>query len=270
VTVVDPGPAAFLAVGLLGGAHCLGMCGPLVTTYADRLDAAGDGGARRGGPAVGPFGTGAAGQQTLFNLGRTLSYAVVGGVMGALGGVLIDAATLAAVGTPVRVVVGLLAGTVVLAVGVGYLTGGRNGVLARVGHPPLVGAAFARVHGALGDRLDALATGPGVVLLGAVHGLLPCPLLYPAYLYAVASGSALVGALSLAALGAGTVPTVLGYGLAFGSLSEATRGRLHRVLGVVFVVLGTVPLTRVLAVLGVAVPALPLPMPPLPAVEVAP
>jgi len=26
----------FLLVGLLGGAHCLGMCGPLVSTYADR------------------------------------------------------------------------------------------------------------------------------------------------------------------------------------------------------------------------------------------
>gem|GEM_PF-6123565 len=27
----------FLLIGLFGGAHCLGMCGPLVTTYADRM-----------------------------------------------------------------------------------------------------------------------------------------------------------------------------------------------------------------------------------------
>ncbi|TKX52501.1 sulfite exporter TauE/SafE family protein, partial [Halorubrum sp. SS7] len=29
----------FLAIGLLGGAHCIGMCGPLVTVYASRMDA---------------------------------------------------------------------------------------------------------------------------------------------------------------------------------------------------------------------------------------
>lgn len=40
----------FLLIGLLGGAHCLGMCGPLVTTYADRMRADGsDGGSARGG-----------------------------------------------------------------------------------------------------------------------------------------------------------------------------------------------------------------------------
>ncbi|MUW15947.1 sulfite exporter TauE/SafE family protein, partial [Halorubrum sp. CBA1125] len=27
----------FLAIGLLGGAHCIGMCGPLVTVYAGRM-----------------------------------------------------------------------------------------------------------------------------------------------------------------------------------------------------------------------------------------
>jgi len=27
----------FLVIGLLGGAHCIGMCGPLVTVYAGRM-----------------------------------------------------------------------------------------------------------------------------------------------------------------------------------------------------------------------------------------
>ncbi len=33
----DIGLVVFALIGLLGGAHCLGMCGPLVTLYADRL-----------------------------------------------------------------------------------------------------------------------------------------------------------------------------------------------------------------------------------------
>nr|WP_276277026.1 sulfite exporter TauE/SafE family protein [Halomicroarcula sp. SYNS111] len=32
------GLLAFVGLGLVGSVHCLGMCGPLVTTYADRLD----------------------------------------------------------------------------------------------------------------------------------------------------------------------------------------------------------------------------------------
>lgn len=32
------GLVVFALVDLLGGAHCLGMCGPLVTADADRID----------------------------------------------------------------------------------------------------------------------------------------------------------------------------------------------------------------------------------------
>ena len=39
-TVVGGAPiyadlAVFFLIGLLGGVHCIGMCGPLVTTYAE-------------------------------------------------------------------------------------------------------------------------------------------------------------------------------------------------------------------------------------------
>jgi sulfite exporter TauE/SafE len=36
--------AVFVLVGLLGGAHCIGMCGPLVPLYASRMRPATDGG----------------------------------------------------------------------------------------------------------------------------------------------------------------------------------------------------------------------------------
>jgi sulfite exporter TauE/SafE len=42
-------------------------------------------------------------------------------------------------------------------------------------------------------RVDRYVEGPGIVGLGALHGLLPCPMLYPAYLYAFATGSAVSG-----------------------------------------------------------------------------
>ncbi|ELZ24985.1 hypothetical protein C475_12130 [Halosimplex carlsbadense 2-9-1] len=81
----EAGLAVFALVGLLGGAHCLGMCGPLVTLYADRMG--GDG----------PVGFSEIRQHLLFNLGRTASYALIGALIGALGTVLYDAAGVAAV-----------------------------------------------------------------------------------------------------------------------------------------------------------------------------
>ena len=241
------GLVAFAALGLVGSVHCLGMCGPLVTTYADRLD---DGG---------PVSTHELRQHGLFNVGRTLSYTVVGGTLGALGGALFGLATLTAIGPVVRGAVGVLVGCVIVVVGVGYLTRGRAVDVAA--SLPVVGTAFQRVSGALVSRIDAWVDGPGMVALGAMHGLLPCPLLYPAFLYAFATGSAVTGAVSLAALGLGTVPTLFAYGTAFGSLSPARRAALHRVLGAVFVVLALVPLANGLAAFGIVIPKPPLPMP---------
>jgi sulfite exporter TauE/SafE len=241
------GLAAFVGLGLVGSVHCLGMCGPLVTTYADRLD--------DGGPVSGHE----IRQHALFNAGRTLSYALVGTVLGAAGGVLYDVAGLARLGTVVRGAVGVFVGLAIITVGLGYLSRGRAVDVAR--SLPLVGDLFQRLSASLVARVDRWVDGPGMVALGAMHGLLPCPLLYPAFLYAFATGSALTGGLSLAALGLGTFPLVFAYGTAFGTLSPGHRATLHRALGVVFIALALVPLSNGLAAFGIAVPKPPLPMP---------
>jgi sulfite exporter TauE/SafE len=90
--------------------------------------------------------------------------------------------------------------------------------------------------------VDRWVGGPGVVGLGMLHGLLPCPLLYPAFLYAFGRGDPLVGAVSLGALGLGTFPTLFVLGTAVGSLDVGHRSLLHRALGAVFVALGAIPL----------------------------
>ncbi|EMA24295.1 sulfite exporter TauE/SafE family protein [Haloarcula argentinensis] len=241
------GVAAFVGLGLVGSVHCLGMCGPLVTTYADRLD--------DGGPVSGHE----IRQHALFNAGRTLSYALVGTVLGAAGSVLYDVAGLARLGTAVRGTVGVFVGLAIITVGLGYLSRGRAVDVAR--SLPLVGNLFQRLSASLVAKVDRWVDGPGMVALGAMHGLLPCPLLYPAFLYAFATGSALTGGLSLAALGLGTFPLVFAYGTAFGTLSPSHRATLHRVLGVVFIALALVPLSNGLAAFGIAIPKPPLPMP---------
>ena len=252
----------FLAIGLLGGAHCIGMCGPLVTTYAARMDPdAGrtDGGTHGSGAAdgrtaradrdarSGHLTTYEVRQHALFNLGRTASYALIGTALGALGGaVLVTTATITGAAGTVRGVVGLGVGLVVMAVGVRYVLGGATGGV----HLP----GLERVTGWLTGHVDRLANGPGIVALGAVHGLLPCPILYPAYLYAFASGSALSGGIALAALGVGTMPAVFLYGTLIGSVDAVHRRRVHRLLGVAFLALGYVLFAHGLMAVGVHVP----------------
>ncbi|AXG05706.1 sulfite exporter TauE/SafE family protein [Haloplanus rubicundus] len=242
----DVGLLVFLAIGVLGGAHCLGMCGPLVTLYADRMGSD----AKRVRPVD-------VRQHLLFNAGRTASYALIGGVMGALGAVLFDAAAVAAVATDVRAVTGILVGGFIVFTGVGYVARGSVGHGASI---PVVGDAFARVYGTVTSRVDRWVGGPRIVALGALHGVLPCPLLYPAFLYAFAVGSPARGALSLAVLGLGTVPTLLAYGTVFQSLGAGTRVGLHRILGVAFVALGYLPLAHGLMLLGIHLPHPPIPV----------
>ena len=251
----------FLVIGLLGGAHCIGMCGPLVTVYAGRMQT--DGRRADGGEVVpstdGPAESGSAQrrgshlttyevrQHALFNLGRATSYTLIGAALGALGGVvLVTTATLTGAAETVRGVVGLGVGALVILVGGKYVLGGATGGI----HLP----GLRRITGWLTGHVDRLANGPGIVGLGAVHGLLPCPILYPAYLYAFASGSAVSGGIALAALGIGTMPAVFLYGTVIERIDAVHRQRVHRLLGVAFVALGYILFAHGLMEIGIHIP----------------
>lgn len=239
----------FLFIGLLGGAHCIGMCGPLVTVYAERMDpTVTDGGTVSNHPIrTGHLTLFEVRQHALFNIGRTASYTILGGVMGALGGLVFFSTDsfLAASGL-VRGVAGIAIGLGIVAMGVGYLRlhGGINWHLPGTEH----------VTRAMTAHVDRLVNGPGVLALGGLHGLLPCPLLYPAYLYAFASGSPTSGAIALAALGIGTIPAVFAFGTVIGTVSPTGRRRLHYLLGLAFVVLGYLLFAHGLMELGIHIP----------------
>jgi len=250
----------FFLIGLFGGAHCLGMCGPLVTTYADRMDsgrAAGGQSGRGGGGRSNRLSLRMVRQHGLFNLGRTLSYTLIGGLFGLAGSlVAVSVGEVTTLLHELNIVVGFTIGLLIMAAGVNYLLRGQ--VLSLPGES-LFGPITRAVQRRLTARIDASVDGPGILGLGALHGLLPCPLLYPAFLYAFVQASPVGGAISLAVLGLGTIPALFIYGTLFQSLSTQTRVRLHRVLGVVFIALGYIPLQHALMLMGVDLPHPPIP-----------
>ncbi len=239
----------FLGIGLLAGAHCIGMCGPLVTIYANNMNAPrADGGTQAVSRGRGSHLTlYEVRQHTLFNLGRAVSYTLIGALMGLLGSVVfLGMGELVTTANYIRGVVGVGIGGFVMVTGGYYLLGRISFGVSLPGTQ--------RVTRWLTQWVERFASGPSIVGLGAVHGLLPCPVLYPAYLYAFTTGSPLAGGLALAALGVGTIPAVFAYGTLIDSVGVEHRRRLHQVLGALFLVLGYLLLAHGLMAAGYHIP----------------
>ncbi|MEK7737132.1 MAG: sulfite exporter TauE/SafE family protein, partial [Pseudomonadota bacterium] len=72
----DTGFVAVFLIGLLGGTHCMAMCGGIVGALTTQLP--GRQGVNRQGHSVWPL-------QLAYNFGRISSYAAAGAALGALG-----------------------------------------------------------------------------------------------------------------------------------------------------------------------------------------
>lgn len=212
---------AFL-VGLAGGVHCVAMCGGIVAALN----------LRGSQPFV---------RQLALNLGRIGSYVAAGALAGGAGGVALLYDDL----LPVRVALLVAANALVILLGL-HLAGVASPVLAL----ERVGAVVWRTLSRLGARLTAPQTLAGAVAVGALWGWIPCGLVYGALATALVSGGALHGAVVMAAFGLGTLPNLLGAGLAARRFERVLRApRARAAAGAAVVLLGVVGLARIPGVL---------------------
>jgi sulfite exporter TauE/SafE len=184
---------AFL-LGLVGSAHCAGMCGPLALALPPT-------GRTRGSFLAG---------RLAYNLGRILTYAALGAVFGLLG------QGFAVAG--LQRWVSLAAGAVIL---IGLLATSRF----LSGLPVAHGVNWLKA--ALGKLLHQRSLA-AVFALGLLNGLLPCGLVYVACAAATATGSLLRGVEYMAAFGLGTMPMMLGLTLLGARLQAGLRFKLQR------------------------------------------
>ena len=178
--------SAFL-IGLLGGTHCVGMCGGIVGALSLQL------------PGQVPqwrF-------HFAYNIGRIACYTLVGviaGTVGAGGGLFSDI-------LPVSRILYWIANLLLVALGL-YLAGLSSFVL----HLEGAGNAVWRRLQPYSRKLLPLTKVSQALVLGGLWGWVPCGLVYSMLITAMASGSAFNGGAVMLAFGIGTLPNLLAMG----------------------------------------------------------
>ena len=92
-------------------------------------------------------------------------------------------------------------------------------------------------------------------LIGVLNGLMPCGPLQTMQLYALGTGSAFNGAVSMLLFSLGTVPLMLTFGALSGLITKGYTKTLLKFSGILVVVLGIIMGTRGLALAGINVPS---------------
>lgn len=190
-------------IGWLGGVHCLGMCGGIVSALT--LSAP-----RAGRTKI----------LVAYNIGRCLTYVLLGMVVGLLG----QFGTQALGVAPKLLYV--LANVLLVGMGL-YL----------LGFPWLVrpleqgGQTLWRRIEPLSRRLFPVNTVPRALGVGLLWGFLPCGLVYSALATAFALGSAGQGGLWMAAFALGTLPNLLMAGWVGAQTLQQLRNSSWRWLG---------------------------------------
>lgn len=220
----ETGYIAVFLIGLLGGTHCVGMCGGIVGALS-----AGVPSALQNVPASGVAGRASRGASygvsnwqihLAYNIGRITSYTAAGALLGAIGGLGMVLNNV----LPVQMALYVVANAMLIALGL-YLTG-ITALLApveRLGH-----RLWARIQPLTRRFLPARSIAQALPL-GLLWGFLPCGLVYSVLATALVSGSAERGAGLLLAFGLGTLPNLMLAGLLLARLRDVVRRKWVRI-----------------------------------------
>lgn len=203
--------AAFVT-GLLGSAHCFGMCGGISGLFAVNVAVAS---LKTQGPTA-----------IAYNLGRVLTYTTLGIAVAIVGKTMVD--LIPRLAAPVRLASGLL----IILVGLQLAFDWR--ILSPL---ETAGARLWRRIAPAAKSLVPVESAAQAVGLGMVWGFLPCGLVYSVLLLAASTANAAAGGLVMLAFGLGTMPAMIATGLSASKLA-GFMNRKRRGAGILIVLIG--------------------------------
>ena len=197
-------------MGLLGSAHCMGMCGGLTVALSSGCE-----------PSR---------QATLslvYQLFRVCSYAILGGIAGALGDVMSRWTDF-----PV-----LMIAASVLLIMMGLYLMGRWSLLTVLEKQ---GGKLWKYVVPVQKKFLPIRNFSQAASIGLLWGLLPCGLVYSALAVSAASGSAINGVVTMLAFGLGTLPALYITGVFAKQLLQwFKKPWLRTTIGIIFIVWGS-------------------------------
>ncbi|MDH3490594.1 MAG: sulfite exporter TauE/SafE family protein [Gammaproteobacteria bacterium] len=208
--------AAAFVTGLLGSAHCFGMCAGISGLFAVNASVASL--------------TSQIPMAIAYNAGRVLSYAFLGIVVAMLGQTVVKA--IPDIAAPVRLASGLL----IVIVGLQVAFNWR--FLAPV---EKAGAKIWQRIAPAAKGLLPVTSIPKALGLGLLWGWLPCGLVYSVLLLAATTANAVNGGLVMLAFGLGTSPAMIMTGLSASKLAQF-MSRKQLGAGLLIILLGLLTL----------------------------
>lgn len=218
------GYGMLFVVGLLTSIHCIAMCGGINLSQCIQLIA-----------TEGPRSVYQS--SLLYNSGRVISYTLVGAIVGALGSVI-------SFSGPAKGLVALFAGVFMIIMGINMM-----------GLIPSLKKYNLQLPSGLRQLFLGKNQQRGPFIVGLLNGLMPCGPLQTMQLYALGTGSALTGALSMLAFSLGTVPLMFGFGAISSMMSRNLTKTMMKISAMLVIVMGMVMFQRGAALSGISLEA---------------
>jgi uncharacterized protein len=213
-------------LGLFGSfGHCAGMCSPLAISFTLSTQQ------QKNFLA-------SLGFHVLLNLGRIISYGLVGIVLGSVGSLLFTA--------KLRQIMALVTGLLLVWLGLSRII--PQGLPTLPIFHPLQG----KLHQQLSLAMNWVANTNfwwTPLILGLFWGLIPCGFLYIAQIKAAETGNIAIAGLTMVAFGLGTMPTMVGVGISASRLSADRRSQLFNLGGWITLIIGVLTLLRTQAMI---------------------
>lgn len=207
-------PYLALSMGLMSSFHCVGMCGPIALALP----------VPRGNKWMQIAGL------LTYNLGRTLTYALLGLLLGLLG------SSLSWIGY-LRYL-SVFSGVLML----GYVF--WPGYLDRHLHTP---AFWQKIIQQIKRQMAEMLRSKSLLswlLLGILNGLLPCGLVYLALISSAATGGAWPGSLFMLLFGAGTLPAMMAVGFFKQWFTISLRTKMRKLTPIMLAIAGVLLVVR--------------------------
>lgn len=221
-------------VGLLTSVHCIAMCGGINLSQCIPKGQNGEESNSR---------TGAFAPALLYNLGRVISYTVIGFLLGFVG-MLVGGGFEAGFSTLFQGILKIIAGILMVIMGMNML--GIFPWLRRF-NPQMPRFMTVKIAG-------EKAAGKQPLIVGILNGLMPCGPLQSMQIVALASGNPFAGALSMLMFSLGTVPLMLGLGSLVSALGRRFSQKVMSIGAVLVVVLGLAMLSQGFGLSGIFLP----------------